>query len=241
MNPLLLRKKLTIVMPAYNEKNTVRQAIEETKFADIGNFDKEIIAVDDGSADGTANIINEIDGIKKILLPKNRGKGGALKEGIKQATGEYVVFHDADLEYKPTDFKYMLPILESGLSDVVIGTRFKGRKQHFFGKNKNVILANYIGNLLLRIVWNVLYRDNLTDIYPCYKVMRLKDLRELELKEDRFVFDLELILKLRKAGKVFTEVPIHFEHRSYAQGKKIGVKDGLASLWYLVKNRFFDG
>ena len=235
-----MKKTLSIIMPVYNEKNTVVEAIEHTKKVDIGNYNKEIIVVDDGSTDGSAGMIKGIGGIKKVLMPVNVGKGRALKEGIKLATGDYVVFHDTDLEYEPGDFKYMLPVLESGLADVIIGSRFIGRKQHLFGSRKNVIFTNYVGNMVIKWVWNFLYHHNLTDVYPCYKLMRLTDLKELVVRADRFVFDLEMMLKLKKKGKVFVEVPIHFKHRDYKAGKKIGMSVGFISLWYMLRYRFFD-
>ncbi len=235
-----MKKTLTIIMPVYNEKNTVVEAVEHTKKADIGDYNREIIVVDDGSTDGSAELIKKLVGVKKVLLEKNRGKGGALKEGIKHATGDYIVFHDADLEYEPADFKYMLPILDSGLADVVIGSRFVGRKQYLFGSKKNVLFRNYVGNMIIKWVWNILYVHNLTDVYPCYKLMRLSDLKELTIKADRFVFDLEMMLKLKKKGKVYVEVPIHFRHRDYMEGKKIGMSVGFQSIWYMLRYKFFD-
>lgn len=235
-----MKKTLSIVIPAYNEKNTAVQAIEQTKKADIGNYNKEIIVVDDGSTDGTSELIKNVTGVKKLLLEKNRGKGGALKEGIRLATGDYIVFHDADLEYDPNDFKYMLPILESGLADVIIGSRFVGRKQVMLGKNKNVLFLNYAGNMVIKWAWNLLYRHNLTDIYPCYKMMRLSDLKSINIKASGFVFDLEMMLKLKRKGKIYVEVPIHFRHRDYKAGKKIGMKVGFISLWYILWHRFLD-
>lgn len=235
-----MKKKLSIIMAAYNEAKTVKSVIEHTKKADIGDYNKEIIVVDDGSTDGTTGIIKEISGIKKIILTSNRGKGGALKEGMRHATGDYVIFHDADGEYDPSDFKYMLPLMESGLVGVVIGSRFLGRKQHWFGNKKNVIYLNLFGNIVLKTLWNILFFDNLTDIYPCYKLMRLKDLKELTIHADGFVFDLELLLKLKKEKKVFVEVPIHYRYRDYSEGKKIGIRDGLISVFYLLKYRLFN-
>ncbi|MBI3036816.1 glycosyltransferase family 2 protein [Candidatus Woesearchaeota archaeon] len=235
-----MKKTLSIIMPVYNEKNTVASAIEHAKEADIGNYNREIIVVDDGSTDGSTELIKRINGVKKVFMPKNGGKGRALREGIRHATGYYVVFHDADMEYEPADFKYMLPLMESGLADIVIGSRFLGRKQNLFGSKKNVIFTNYIGNMAIRCAWNFLYRHNLTDIYPCYKLMRLSDLKEVTIKANGFVFDLEMMLKLKKKGKVFVEVPIHFKFRDYKEGKKIGMGVGFASIWYMLWHRFFD-
>ncbi|MBI2144007.1 glycosyltransferase family 2 protein [Candidatus Woesearchaeota archaeon] len=234
------RKALSIIMPVYNEKSTVVEAVEHTKGVDIGSYGKEVIVVDDGSTDGSSELINGMAGIKKILLKPNRGKGAALKEGIRQATGDYVVFHDADLEYEPADFKYMLPILDSGLADIVIGSRFLGRRQYLFGRKRNVLFMNYVGNMIIKWVWNILYRHNLTDVYPCYKLMRLADLKGIVIKADGFVFDLEMMIKLKKKGRVYVEVPIHFRHRDYKAGKKIGMRVGFISLWYLLRHRFFD-
>lgn len=233
-----MKKTLSIIIAAYNEKSTIKQVLEYTKKVDIGEYNKEIIAVDDGSKDGTAEIIRKTSGVKKVILEKNMGKGGALKEGIKLATGDYVIFHDADGEYEPADFKYMLPLMDSGLTDVVIGSRFLGRKQYWFGGKKNVLLMNYFGNMALKWAWNWLYGTNLTDVYPCYKLMRLKDLKELTINADGFVFDIEMMIKLRKKDKVFVEVPIHFNYRGYDKGKKIRAKDGIISFWYLLKYKF---
>ncbi len=235
-----MRKTLSIIIPAYNEKSTVLQAIERVKKADIGNYGKEIIVVDDGSRDGTRELIAKAAGVKKILLERNRGKGGALKEGIRHATGDYVVFQDADLEYDPGDFRHMLPLMESGLVGVVIGSRFLGRKQVLFGKNRNIIFHHYVGNMVLKIAWNLLYTNCMSDAYPCYKIMRLRDLKELNLRCNGFDFDLELIAKLRKKGLAFVDVPIHFKPRGFEEGKKIGIRDGFASLFSLVRYRLFD-
>lgn len=233
-------KTLSIIIPVYNEPNTIGQVIDYVKSVDIGPYTKEIIVVDDGSTDGTADVVRARTDVQTILLEKNKGKGGALKEGIKKATGEYIIFQDADREYDPADFKYMLPLMESGLCDIIIGSRFKGRKQYLFGKKKNVVTFSYIGNMILKTLWNVLYQDNLTDVYPCYKLMKLADLTSVTVHADRFVYDLEMMIKLRKKGKVFVEVPIHFKARDYSQGKKIRAKDGFISIWYLIWYRFFN-
>ena len=134
----------------------------------------------------------------------------------------------------------MLPIMESGLCDVVIGTRFKGRKYIFLGKNKNIVMRSYLANKFFVYFWNLLYWDNLSDVWPCYKIMRLSDLKELTLVSNRFEFDLEMMIKLRKKGKVFVETPIHFKPRTYQEGKKIKARDGIVSIWYMIWYRFFN-
>ncbi len=236
-----MKKTLSIIIPAYNEKDTILQVIDLVKKVNIGDYNKEIIVVDDGSKDGTRELLAKATGVKKVFQPKNTGKGGALKEGIRQATGDYIIFHDADMEYDPADFKYMLPLLESGLVDVVIGSRFTGRKQVVFGKNKNVVLSNLLGNMVLRTAFNILYMTRFSDIYPCYKMIRLADLKALELKERGFAFDLEMIIKLLKKGKVFVDVPVHYSHRGYHQGKKIRpLRDGIRSLAAILKYRVFN-
>lgn len=233
-------KLLSIVIPAYNEIETIRQVLDYIKTVNIGNYDKEIIVVDDGSKDGTREILKQEKDVKVLFNPKNLGKGGAVKEGIKHATGDYIVFQDADLEYDPADFKYMLPLMESGLVDVVIGTRFKGRKYTIFGKDKNIVLRSYLANKFFAWFWNILYNDNLTDVWPCYKIMQLSDLKKLNLPSNGFVFDLEMMIKLRKQGKTFFEAPIHFNPRGYAEGKKIKTRDALISIWYMIWYRIFN-
>ncbi|PIN75608.1 glycosyl transferase [Candidatus Woesearchaeota archaeon CG10_big_fil_rev_8_21_14_0_10_37_12] len=231
-------KTLSIIIPVYNEEKTLQKVLDYVRKVDIGPYKKEVIVVDDGSKDKSREILKKEKEFKIIFHKKNKGKGGAVKTGIEKAAGDYIVFHDADLEYDPADFKYMLPLMETDLVDIVIGSRFKGRPQYCFGKKKNVILLSYLGNMLLKWVWNILYKDNLSDTCPCYKLMRLKDLKSIKVNADGFVFDLEMMIKLRKKGKVFVEVPIHFKHRTFEEGKKIGAKDGWISLWYLIWFRF---
>jgi glycosyltransferase involved in cell wall biosynthesis len=227
--------KLSIVIPVYNEKPTVREIIRRVRDVDVG-MEREVIVVDDGSTDGTRDILAELssDEIKVILHDENSGKGAALRTGFASATGDIILVQDADLEYDPREYPRLLdPILE-GRADVVYGSRFLG------GPHRVLLFWHYVGNRLLTTFSNILSNLNLTDMETCYKVFRTEVLRKVRLRSKRFGFEPEITLKLAKLNCRFYEVPISYAGRDYTEGKKIGWKDGFAALFHIVRYRFFN-
>jgi len=227
--------KLSIVIPVYNEKPTVREIIRRVRDVDVG-MGREVIVVDDGSTDGTRAILAELssDEIKVILHDKNSGKGAALRTGFANATGDIILVQDADLEYDPREYPRLLaPILE-GRADVVYGSRFLG------GPHRVLLFWHYVGNRLLTTFSNILSNLNLTDMETCYKVFRTEVLRKVRLRSKRFGFEPEITLKLAKLNCRFYEVPISYAGRDYTEGKKISWKDGFAALFHIVRYRFFN-
>ncbi|MBA2123563.1 glycosyl transferase [bacterium Unc6] len=224
--------KISIIMPTYNEKKTVLKILEKVKNVPI---DKEIIIVDDGSTDGTREILNKIkeEGIKIILKENNEGKGAAVREGLKHITGEVVVIQDADLEYEPNDWIEMLKIMEKNNLSVVYGSRIlgKGKKSSFFF---------YLGGRILSFLANFFYNAGITDESTCYKMFKTKVIKEINLKCKGFEFCPEITAKVRKKGYKITEVPISYYPRSVKEGKKIKWKDGIEAIWTLLKYRFIN-
>ena len=230
--------KLSIIIPAYNENATIESVIRRVEAVDLGNIKKEIIVVDDASRDGTGNVLNHIRGIRVISHTLNRGKGAALTSGIKAATGDMVIFQDADLEYVPEDYPALIQPLVHGQCEAVMGSRFLHDRPVFWGKRKSPYLNHYIGNLLIRWITNTLYNKRLTDYEGCYKVFFRSALLATPVQATGFEFDNELVCKLMRKGVRFSEVPIHYHPRTYAQGKKITWRHGLIMLWTIIKWRF---
>ncbi|RLB75771.1 MAG: glycosyltransferase family 2 protein, partial [Deltaproteobacteria bacterium] len=199
--------------------------------------EKEIIVVDDGSTDGTAEILKEISkkdkNINIILKEKNEGKGSAIREGLKYVNGDVVVIQDADLEYEPTDWIEMLKFMEEKKADVVYGSRV-------LGKNKKSSFVFYLGGRILSIITNFLYGAGITDEPTCYKMFNTEIIKSLNLKCRGFEFCPEVTAKIRKKGIKIYEVPIHYNPRSTKEGKKIRWKDGIIAIWTLIKYRFTD-
>lgn len=229
MNPVL-----SVVVPVYNERNSLETLLAKVEAVAVP---KEIILVDDGSTDGTRDILaryQDRPGYRVVLQPFNQGKGAALREGFRHATGQIVVIQDADLEYNPAEYpKLIQPILDD-LADVVYGSRFAGypRRVLYFWHS--------MGNKFLTLVSNMFTDLNLTDMETCYKVFRREIIQEMPLKSKRFGFEPEVTVKLAKAGYRIYEVPISYAGRTYAEGKKIGWKDGVDALWTLFYFRFLD-
>jgi len=227
---------LSIVIPAYNEKATILQILGVVGKAHTSGLKKEIIVVDDCSTDGTREILKGIpegqDGIRVLFHDRNRGKGAALRTGIRHTTGDIVLIQDADLEYDPNEYpKLLAPILE-GKADVVYGSRFAG------GESKRVIFYwHSVGNKFLTTLSNMFTNINLTDMETCYKVFRGEIIREIRIEEDRFGFEPEVTSKLARLRCRIYEVGIGYSGRTYAEGKKINYKDGFRAIWCILKYR----
>lgn len=228
------RMKLSIVIPCYNEAGTIRSIVERVRAAPVA--DKEIIVVDDCSRDGTRDILRLqiaplVDRI--IYHDTNQGKGAALRTGFAAATGDAVIVQDADLEYDPQEYPKLLKPLVDGRADVVFGSRFSGGEAH-----RVVYFWHMVGNKLLTLLSNMATNINLTDMETCYKVFRREVLQKITIEENRFGFEPEITAKVARLGVPIYEVGISYYGRTYAEGKKIGWRDGFRALWAIVKYNF---
>ena len=222
---------LSVVMPVYNERTTIEEIVGRVLAVPLRI---ELIVVDDGSKDGTRDILRTLEakhGFKLIFQDKNGGKGAALRRGFQEVTGDIVAIQDADLEYSPEEFPDLIELICEGRADVVYGSRFLGRHRVF-------LFTHYAGNRLLTLITNVLYNTMLTDMETCYKVMRTEVLRSFRVKSDGFGIEPELTAKIFKRGYRVYEVPITYDGRGYDEGKKITWRDGVVALWVLLKYRF---
>jgi glycosyltransferase involved in cell wall biosynthesis len=229
-------RKLSIDVPVYNERNTLVEIVRRIRAVQLPDgVDQEIIIVDDGSSDGTRDVLNQLrdSTVRVVLHDRNRGKGAALRTGFGHATGEYVLVQDADLEYDPNDWpKLVAPVL-AGKARVVYGSRFTGER-------RNMLLHHWIGNRFLSLMTNVLYNTTLSDMETCYKLIDRTLLDDMHLQADKFDIEPEITAKILKRKVRIYEVPISYSGREYEEGKKITWKDGFAALWTLVKFRFRD-
>lgn len=235
--------KLSILVPVYNEERTLEEVVRRISAVPTP---KEIIIVDDGSKDRSREILTRLqkendravsadNTLRVFFQPQNQGKGAAIKAALSHVTGEVVIIQDADLEYDPKDYPTLLEPIQSGLADVVYGTRFYGG-----GAHRVLFFWHYVGNQLLTLISNIITNLNLSDMEVGYKVFRAEVLKGIDLKSPRFGFEPEITVKLAKKQCRFYEVPISYNGRTYAEGKKITWKDGIAALYYLIRFRLAD-
>jgi len=235
--------KLSIIIPVYNEEKTVLEIIKRLSNEEIPGVEKEIIVVDDGSTDSSKSKIKnlKLKDIKKVFHHKNMGKGAAVKTGIKNSTGDYIIIQDADLEYHPKFIKFLLEPIFKKQTKVVYGTRLK-RMPNLKGEERTLqFLVHYLGNRFLSLVTSVLYGQWITDMETCYKLFPKNALNGVRLNAKGFEFEPEITTKLMKKGFKILEVPIETIPRGYDEGKKINtIKDGTKAFWYLLKYRITD-
>jgi glycosyltransferase involved in cell wall biosynthesis len=225
---------LSVIIPVYNEKNTVREIVRRVQKTGLV---WEILLVDDGSQDGTRDILADLDGkenVRVILHEKNQGKGAAVRTGLQNARGDVFLIQDADLEYDPRDYPALLKPIEEGVADVVYGSRFLG------APHRAILFWNMVANKLLTLMTNILYNNILTDMETGYKVFKREIVQDMKLRANRFDFEPEFTAKILKRNVRLFEVPITFNPREYSEGKKIGIRDAFEAVWALLKYRFVD-
>ena len=227
--------KLSIIVPVYNERNTIQEVLRRVRAVDIGEIAREIIVVDDGSTDGTPDILKlEEDSTTRVLFHEsNQGKGAAIRTALPHVTGDYVIIQDGDLEYDPDDYRVMIAPILKKRAEVVYGSRFTG-------EHRDMLFWHMLGNKFLSLVTNVLYNTTLSDMETCYKLFSRESLEGIRIKSNRFDFEPEITAKILKKKIRVYEVPISYAGREYHEGKKITWRDGVFALWALVKYRFVD-
>jgi len=226
--------KLSVIIPVYNEVESIREIVRRVQKVRLAD---EIVIVDDGSTDGTRDLLAELDGrrgVRVIFHERNQGKGSAVRTGLSNARGDVLLIQDADLEYDPHDYPSLLKPIAEGVADVVYGSRFLG------GPRRVTMFWHMIANQILTLTTNLLYDTILSDMETGYKVFRRQVLNDITLRANRFDFEPEFTAKMLKRHVRIFEVPITFNPRDYSEGKKIKLKDAFVAVWTLIKYRFVD-
>lgn len=226
--------KISVLIPVYNEVNTLDKIIKKVEAADFCGLEKEIILIDDDSTDGTKDLYKNYN-YKVLYHEKNQGKGAALRTGFKEAIGDIVVIQDADLEYDPVDYKPLVQLILDGKADVCYGSRLTGGKP-----SRSFMFHHLLGNKFLSFLTNILYGSTLTDMETCYKAFKREFIQDINIRSNRFDFEPEITAKVLKKGARLYELPISYYGREFAEGKKITWRDGFHAIFALVKYRFTD-
>lgn len=226
-----LVKKISVLIPVYNEKESLLELLQMVENVDFG-VEKEVILIDDFSTDGTRDLYSEINH-KVLYHEENLGKGAALRDGIKEATGEIIIIQDADLEYNPKDYIPLVKLIMENKAEVVYGSRFLDKKNR-----GNFLFLSFVANKTLTFLTQILYKTKLTDMETCYKAFRSEVIKDIEIESNRFDFEPEITAKILRKGVRFEELPISYNARGTNEGKKVNWRDGVQAILTLIKYKF---